>query len=270
MSPHAKGTDGVVALESSSATIAAVERAADVLMHFTATTEHDLGVTEIASSLGLSKAAVHRVLASLRGRGLVDLDERTHRYSLGVSAMKLGLTYLDRIDVRRIARPYLQELTDRTNETATLSVRVGDRSRIYVDQITPEREVIMSVTLGEVYPLHAGASSRALLAFLPPEQIEDYLKNAPLTSMTASTIIDPTSLREDLAAVKAQGWARSAAERKSGAASVAAPVRDHDGFAVAVISVCGPMERFAAEVDGCRDALLHATRMLSRQFGFDG
>lgn len=268
MSSHEKG--GVQTLESSSATIAAVERAADILMHFTATTERDLGVTEIAGSLGLSKAAVHRVLASLRGRGLVDLDERTHRYSLGVSAMKLGLTYLDRIDVRRIARPYLHELTDRTNETSTLSVQVGDRSRIYVDQITPEREVIMSVTLGELYPLHAGASSRALLAFLPSEQIEAYLKDAPLTSMTPSTIIDPKTLRRDLVTVKAQGWARSAAERKSGAASVAAPVRGHDGVAVAVVSVCGPMERFSAEFEGCRDALLHATRMLSRQFGYDG
>jgi DNA-binding IclR family transcriptional regulator len=172
-------------VESGSATIATVERAADILMHFATTAQNDFGVTEISEDLGLSKAAVHRVLASLRSRGLVELDERTRRYSLGVSAMKLGLTYLDRIDVRRVALPYLQELTARTAETATLSVRVGDRSRIYVDQITPEREVIMSVMLGEPYPLHAGASSRALLAFLPQEKIEAYIASRPLESMTA-------------------------------------------------------------------------------------
>lgn len=269
MSPRIP-TARVDGVDSGSATIATVERAADILMHFASTAQNDFGVTEIAEELGLSKAAVHRVLASLRSRGLVELDERTRRYSLGVSAMKLGLTYLERIDVRRVAHPYLQELTARTDETSTLSVRVGDRSRIYVDQITPEREVIMSVTLGEPYPLHAGASSRALLAFLPEEKIEAYITSGPLKSMTPSTIIDPGMLREDLAVVREQGWARSAAERKNGAASVAAPVRGHDGFAVAVVSVCGPLERFSTEFEGCRDALLHATRTLSRQFGFDG
>lgn len=269
MTSRSKPLEGVKVAEGGSATIAAVERAADVLMYFTATSGPDLGVTEIADDLGLSKAAVHRVLASLRSRGLVDLDERTRRYSLGVAAMKLGLTYLDRIDVRRIARPYLEELTERTQETATLSIVVGGHSRIYVDQVTPEREVIMSVTLGEPYPLHAGASSRALLAFMPDERIEAYIRSGPLRSMTASTIIDPETLRKDLAEVREAGWARSTAERKSGAASVAAPVRDHDGHAVAVISVCGPAERFSAEADGCREALLHATRRLSRQFGFD-
>jgi DNA-binding IclR family transcriptional regulator len=269
MPPRTPTTIRAGGVESGSATIATVERAADILMHFATTAQNDFGVTEISEDLGLSKAAVHRVLASLRSRGLVELDERTRRYSLGVSAMKLGLTYLDRIDVRRVALPYLQELTARTAETATLSVRVGDRSRIYVDQITPEREVIMSVMLGEPYPLHAGASSRALLAFLPQEKIEAYIASRPLESMTASTIIDPDLLREDLAAVREQGWARSSAERKNGAASVAAPVRGHDGYAVAVVSVCGPLERFSAEFEGCRDALLHATRMLSRQYGFE-
>ena len=254
---------------SGSVTVAAVERAADVLMHFSATPRADLGVTEIAEDLGLSKAAVHRVLASLRSRGLVELDARTHRYSLGVSVMRLGMSYLDRIDVRRIARPFLQELTERTQETATLSITVGADSRVYVDQVTPEREVIMSVTLGKPYPLHAGASSRALLAFLPEEQIQAYIDSAPLNSMTASTIIDPVALRRDLDEVRATGWARSTAERMTGAASVAAPVLDHDGNAVAVISVCGPAERFAGEVQGCRDALLHATTGLSRQFGYD-
>jgi DNA-binding IclR family transcriptional regulator len=270
MSPRARQGDGPQSSDNGSATIATVERAADILMHFAATPGHDLGVTEIAEDLGLSKAAVHRVLASLRSRGLVDLDERTRRYSLGLSTMKLGLTYLDRIDIRRIARPYLQELSDRTVETATLSVPVGDRHRIYIDQVTPMREVIMTVTLGEAYPLHAGASSRALLAFLPEARIESYIKAGPLESMTARTIIDPQTLREDLAEVREKGWARSTAERKNGAASVAAPVRDHEGRAVAVVSVCGPMERFSAEFDGCREALLHTIRVLSRRYGFEG
>jgi DNA-binding IclR family transcriptional regulator len=254
--------------ENGAGTIAAVERAADVLLHFADSQRHDLGVTEIAEELGLSKAAVHRVLSSLRSRGLVSLDEQSRRYSLGVSAMRLGLTYLDRIDVRRMAHPYLEQLSNRTNETATLSTRAGKRSRIYIDQVTPDREVIMSVSVGTPYPLHAGASSRAFLAFLPLAEQEAYLDGG-LESLTASTITDVESLRRDLEKVREQGWARSSAERQSGAASVAAPVRRHDGYPMAVISVCGPLERFSAEFEGCRDALLQTARQLSRQLGWD-
>jgi len=270
MSRRTKQGNGPGSRDNGSATIATVERAADILMHFASSPSPDLGVTEIAEELGLSKAAVHRVLASLRSRGLVDLDERTRRYSLGLSAMKLGLTYLERIDIRRIARPYLQELSDRTSETATLSIPVGDRHRIYVDQVTPTREVIMAVPRGEPYPLHAGASSRALLAFMPEERIEAYINSGPLESLTARTIIDPQRLREDLEMVRKQGWAQSTGERKNGAASVAAPVRNHEGYAVAVVSVCGPMERFQTEIDDCREALLHTARVLSRRYGFEG
>jgi len=251
----------------SGATIATVERAADVLLHFTHDPRADHGVTEVAEAMGLSKSAVHRVLTSLRRGGLVELDEDTRRYSLGVGALRLGLSYLDRIDVRRLARPVLEDLSGRTGETATLSVLLGERDRIYVDQVTPEREVIMSVSLGEPYPLHAGASSRVFLAFLPDAQRERYLAG-PLASVRAATIVDDEGLREDLLRVRAQGWAQSAGERQDGAASVAAPVLRHDGSPAAVISVCGPAARFAAELDQCRELLLDATRTLSTGLGW--
>ncbi|WP_326552088.1 IclR family transcriptional regulator [Micromonospora sp. NBC_01813] len=253
--------------DSPSATIAAVERAADVLLLFGRMPGDDLGVTEIADELGLSKAAVHRVLASLRGRGLISLDESTRRYSLGLEALRLGLRYLERIDVRHMGRPYLQELRDRTNETATLSVLAGSRQRMYVDQVTPAREVIMSVNLGEPYPLHAGASSRAFLAFLPAAQVEEYLASSKLEAVTALTVTDVQQLREELAQVRTQGWARSAAERKEGAASVAAPVFGHDGVPLAVVSVCGPMERFSDEFELCRDAVLDVAARFSERCG---
>lgn len=253
--------------EGVSATVATVERAADVLMYFVDAATPDLGVTEIAEGLGLSKAAVHRVLSSLRGRGLIDLDDGTHRYALGVGAMRLGLAYLDRIDVRRVAHPELVNLSRATDETATLSVRTGN-TRVYVDQVTPNREVIMSVGLGEAFPLHAGASSKAFLAFLPEQEREQYLQGYPLEAVTAGTITDLDALRAELEAIREQGWARSEGERKGGAASVAAPVMDHLGHPVAVVSVCGPLERFSEEFESCRELLLESTKSLSIRLGW--
>lgn len=247
--------------------IATVERAADVLMHFAETPSMTLGITEIADALGMSKAAVHRILASLRVRGLIELDKATRRYSLGVGAMRLGLAYLDRLDIRRIAAPELVTLSQHTNETATLSTRAG-WTRIYVDQVTPSREVIMSVTLGVPYPLHVGGSSKAFLAFLPEEESEEYLSSGSPEALTGKAVSDVAKLRKELADIRECGWAHSFAERMSGAASVAAPVLDHHGRPVAVISVCGPLERFRTEVEVCVEALLESTARLSAQMGW--
>ncbi|MCA2225033.1 IclR family transcriptional regulator [Nonomuraea aurantiaca] len=248
-----------------SQTAATVERAADILVRFAEAGTDTLGVTELAESLGMSKAAVHRVLASFRSRGLVVLDEESRRYSLGLTAMRLGLAYLDRIDVRRLATPELPALSRLTGETATLSIRTGD-TRVYIDQATPEREVIMSVSLGVPYPLHAGGSSKAFLAFLSEEEITRYLSRS-LETMTPATVTDPGRLRTDLTLIRRRGYAMSIAERQSGAASVAAPILDHHGRPAAVISVCGPADRFMAEADACAAALLQTTDRLSAELG---
>jgi DNA-binding IclR family transcriptional regulator len=247
-------------------TVASVERAADILLHLAASANTDLGVTEIATDLSMSKAAVHRLLASLRSRGLVTLDDRTRRYSLGPNAVMVGLRALDQLDVRRLASAELKGISSDTQETATLSVRTGE-NRVYIDQITPRREVIMSVMIGVPYPLHAGASSKAFLAFLPDDEIEGYLARA-LPKITPATVTDRRALHRELKLIATRGWATSSGERQAGAASVAAPVLDHRGSPVAVLSVCGPESRFAPEFDRCRERLLESTRALSRQLGF--
>lgn len=249
-----------------SKTVAAIERAADVLLHFGRSNRADLGVTDIANDLGMSKAAVHRILASLRTRNLIVIDPDTRRYSIGPSAMMLGLSALQRLDVRRLASAELQQISTDTNETATLSIRSSD-IRVYVDQVTPPREVIMSVSIGQPYPLHAGASSKAFLAFLEHDEIERYLSKA-LPKLTKFTVTDRRILAKELQEIAARGWAQSKGERQENAASVAAPVFDHQGRPVAVVSVCGPADRFAPRTRECAARLLESTRRLSAQLGY--
>ncbi len=247
-------------------TIAAVERAMDVLLLFARSGQAQLGVTEIGRELGMPKAAIHRILASLRGRGLVEFDGTTRRYLLGPATMTLGLRYLARLDVRQLAGPALRELSAATGETATLSLLTGG-ARVYIDQVTPLREVIMSVPVGVPFPLHAGASSKAFLAFLPQQQAAACL-GGELAALTPRTITDPGQLRAELARIRERGWAQSAGERQPGAASVAAPVLDHLGVPAAVISVCGPAERFTAVAPDCARQVLAVTRRLSAAMGY--
>jgi IclR family acetate operon transcriptional repressor len=250
-------------------TSSGVERALDVLRCFGRSGQATLGVTELAEELGLSKAVVHRTLSAFRSRGFLEIEEGTHRYRLGPEILLLGLRYLDRIDVRSLGRQTLSNLVAATDETATLSVRVG-WTRVYVDQVTPNRDVMMVVRIGEPFPLHAGASSKALLAFLPAAEQEEYLARQSLAPVTPHTITDPGRLRKELDAIRAAGFAVSFGERDASAGSVAAPVFGHEGLPVGVISVSGPVERFRAEVQPASQALLAAVQDLSRRLGYRG
>jgi DNA-binding IclR family transcriptional regulator len=252
---------------SSGQTIAGIERALDALSLFAESETASLGVTEIAHALGLSKAVVHRILASFRAKGFVELDETTRRYSLGPKILFLGLTYLDRIDILTVAREAMAILSARTNETATLSVRSGD-TRVYVDQVTPPRDVKMQVSLGIPYPLHAGASSKAFLAFLPESEIDTYLAKVRLDRLTKQTQVDPRKLRRELAEIREVGYASSFGERMEGAGAVAAPVFGRDGTPAGVISVCGPIERFRDEADDAARLLVEQTARASARLGY--
>jgi IclR family acetate operon transcriptional repressor len=250
-------------------TITSVERTALVMSAFTQTDSQTLGVTEISQSLDISKAVVHRILNTLRGQDYITIDPVTRRYMLGPAALELGLTFLRHIDVRDIARPMLEELSAKTQETATLSIRSGTH-RLYIDQVTPSREVKMTVVLGRSFPLHAGGSSKAILAHMEADEIRSYVSEIGLEPLTESTITDPDRLLEDLARIRHVGYAASVNERQAGAASVAAPVFDHSGGPVAAISLCGPAERFQDEADDAAALIVEAGRQLSERMGYRG
>jgi DNA-binding IclR family transcriptional regulator len=255
-----------VAESAPSQTIASVERAMDVLLVFASGDQQWWGITDIARALDMPKAAVHRVLSSLRTRDIVSIDPETHRYALGPAMITLGLAALNGIEIRHRAQRELSGLSEATQETATLSIRVGD-SRMYLDQVTPRRAVLMSVSLGVLYPLHAGSSSKAFLAFLPDDEIDAYLAGT-LERVTEATEVDAARILEDLRRIRARGFAESVGERQPGAASVAAPILEQGGTPVAVLSVCGPANRFPAERDAAVRALLAVTTRLSAENGY--
>ncbi|WP_433041959.1 IclR family transcriptional regulator [Dactylosporangium sp. CS-033363] len=244
-------------------TAATVERALDVLICFVRSDAPDLGVTELAEKLSLSKAAVHRLLTSLRGRGMVEIDETTHRYRLGPTVLTLSHSYLSRLDVTALAAPELPWLCRTTNETVTLSRRAG-HTRYYLEQALPDRDVVRMVSVGVPYPLHIGASSKAFLAHLSPADAEAVL-SGPLDGWDGGPAIDADALRAELAETRARGWAHSQSERDLGTEAVAAPLLDYRGEPRAVMSVCGPADRFRAE--SCAAALLEVTTRLSRKLG---
>ncbi|MEO7005920.1 MAG: IclR family transcriptional regulator [Terrimesophilobacter sp.] len=227
-----------------------------------------IGVSAIARELNLSKAVVHRILQSLASRDLVRIDPASRAYSLGPSATALGARALRQLDLKVVARDDLVSLRNATRETTTLSLLVVDK-RTYVDQYESPQEIKMTVEPGRLYPLHAGASSRAILAFLPDVDVTRVLESR-LEPLTDETIDDLDVLKERLGQVRATGYATSRGERQSGAGSVAAPVFRGDGRVVGSISVCGPLARFdTPAVERYVPLVTAAASRISARLGWD-
>jgi IclR family acetate operon transcriptional repressor len=246
----------------------AAGRVADVLLAFLdGPTVH--GVTALARELDLSKAVVHRILRTLVERGLVVPASPGSGYRLGPAAAALGARALRESDLRTVALPVLRRLQAATGETTTVSALVPG-ARVYLDQVVGRSEISMTVEVGRRFPLHAGSSSTAILAFLP-EQAQEAVVRGRLERLTDLTVSDPDALRARLAEVRRDGHAHSDGERQRGAGSVAAPVFGVDGTVVGAISVCGPVDR----VDDAARArfvplLTEAADDISRALGWRG
>ena len=239
----------------------AATRVADVLLRLGAAAA-PVGVSDLARDLGISKTVVHRILRSLASRDLVSGPGERGTYALGPAAAALGARALHDFDLRTRALPVLRRLQAQTRETTTVSALVG-AARVYLDQVVSLSEIKMTVELGRPFPLHAGASSKVVLAFAPAE-LRAHVLAGELVRLTPLTIVDRRQLEAELHRVRAAGIAVSFGERQEGAGSVAAPVVGIDGEVVGAISACGPVARFTSEaVDGHARLVCEAGREIS-------
>jgi IclR family acetate operon transcriptional repressor len=244
--------------------VTSVDRAVDVLLLFSRSVRPSLGVTEIAQELGMPKSGVHRILTTLRARRLVTYDDKTRKYALGQAAIALSQSYITRLDVQSVAADTIHALARAVGETATLAVR-RHGSIVHRAQSVPDHELRFEVRIGRASPLHATASGKAFLAFLPEQEAEDYLRRSALEPLTAQTVTDAGELRRQIELSRVRGYASSVGERLPGVASVAATACDHDGYPVAALAVSGPEARI--DVDAVAPHVLDAARQLSREMG---
>ncbi|PRY39791.1 IclR family transcriptional regulator [Umezawaea tangerina] len=221
-------------------TSSGIARALQVVFAVAESPEPDVGVSELARTLGMSKTVVHRVVRTLVATGFFVVDEKTRRYRLGPGAVSVGLAALARLEVPKVAQPHMERLVARTSETATLSARYGDQ-RMYLAQVLSPQEIRMAVQLGHLFPLHVGGSSKAILASLTPDEIDAYLDR----TLTAVSITSREELVAELSRIRRRGYTVSRGERQVDAGSVAAPVFDATGRVYGSLSICGPVARIS-------------------------
>jgi DNA-binding IclR family transcriptional regulator len=208
-----------------------------------------LRVAEAAELLGVARSTAHRLLAALRRRGFVVQDRPNGAYRPGPALREIGLAAVTRIDIRRIARPVLEQLRDETHETVSLAVLEGPTVR-FVDGVESTRSVRVGNRTGVVRPAHTTAVGKAILAGLPDAELARIYPGGRLPATAAEAAVrDLETLREELADVRAQGWALNWEESTDGMCAVGVALVDAAGQPLAALGIAVPTSR-AKDVAG--------------------
>ena len=239
--------------------------------------ERSFGITEIAKLVSadfgsprMNKSTVYRFLTSLEKLGFVRQDEETGKYSLTLRLFEIGMAALDRLELWREAEPVLKEIGRVTGETVHLGTL--DESRlVYIGKIESAKtlRVSMMSRVGKTAPTYCTGLGKTLLAYLPPERVDDILRKEKMVRLTARTITRKPDLERELASIRAKGYAVDDEEHEIGVRCVAAPVRDNKGTVCAAVSVSVPVIRLTdKEIPRYRRIVTQAADEISRRMGY--
>lgn len=222
------------------------------------------GVSELSRELGMTKNMIHRALKALTRYGYLVRDESGTRYQLGPGVLQLGRLGLEPLNLPVVASPYMQRMQELTEETVSLAVRTG-RTVVTIAGLRGRGDIARRVPFGRFVPLHASPASRAILAFLPDEEIEAFLAAGPLERCTSTTLTSPEQIREEVRWVRAHGYARGRGDHARGATGAAFPILASDGTPHGSITIAGPDSRLPAErLDALLPDLLQLAAELNR------
>lgn len=205
-----------------------------------------LRVAEAAEELQVARSTAHRLLTALRNRGFVTQERPNSVYRPGSALLEIGLAAVGRLDIRRAARPVLEQLRDESGETTSLALLEGTTVR-FIDCIESQRSVRVGSRTGIVLPAHTTAGGKAILAALPEGELERRYPGADLEPRTESSVRTRTDLERELDEVRRCGYASNGGESESSIGAVGAAVHDLIGYPLAAIAIAIPMSRFEKE-----------------------
>ncbi|GLV12551.1 IclR family transcriptional regulator [Alicyclobacillus hesperidum] len=247
-------------------TLSSLKNALHALKCFTPE-EPELGITQIADKLGLSKSTVHRVMTTLAEEGFVRRDEQTHRYRLGLSVLSLGGIIMSNLEICREGQHLLEEFVNRFDETVHLAV-LEDYATVYVSKLECKHPVQIATHLGRKNPLHCTSSGKVILAYQDSTVIDEVIRRG-LRPMTPNTITHPDTLRQLLSQIRKDGYAFSQSELREGVHSVAAPVRDYTRQVIGAVTAVGPAARFTPEkMKSLAKTLVSISKEISHRLGY--
>jgi len=221
--------------------IQSIDRALQVLELFSLE-KPEWGVTEISKTLNIYKSNIHNILSTLTEKGFVIKDSKTDKYKLGIKFFELGSIVIKNMDLRKMAHPYIEELSKEFNETVHLGVL--DKGRVVsIEREESDKSLCSHIEIGKRTPLHCTAVGKAIMAYLSEDEINLIIRKKGLEKFTENTITTKKDLEKEFIKIRKQGYSVDNMEHEEGVRCVASPIRDYTGKVIASMSVSGPAFR---------------------------
>lgn len=217
-----------------------------------------VGLPDLSAELGLPRQTVHRVLQQLEAEGLLQRDLSRDRFFIGPRLTRLALDALEAANHTGPTRAVLKALVDEIGETCNIGVLDG-REVIYIERVECDWPLRLQLKAGSRVPVHCTSIGKLLLAYQSRPVRQRTIAAAPLERFTEHTITDPEILDAAFGEIRKLGYATNQEEYNAGIVSLAVPIKNAEGRAVAGLAVHAPLVRMdlAAGLDYLPK--LHAT-----------
>jgi DNA-binding IclR family transcriptional regulator len=243
-------------------TLKTLSNAIDVLDLFE--TEPTLSIKEIQEETHLNRTTLYRILYTLRHQGMLEVDGETGRYQLGMKIVHLASLLLQRMDIKSVAHPYLQELQSKTNETVHLVVLSNDLAA-FVDKIAENEDINTGAYIGWTAPLYCTASGKLLLSMKEDVWVDNYINKTHFKRYTENTL-DREGIRSSIDYIRKQGYSTDAEEMVEGLTCYAAPIKNHFGEVIAAVSVSGATTRMVKNKEQVIEKIFQTTSEITNTF----
>jgi IclR family pca regulon transcriptional regulator len=231
-----------------------------------------IGVSELSRGLDLSRSTAHRYVVTLTKLGYLQQDPDSKRYRLGPKVLDLGFSAINSMDLREVSTPHLRQLSDETEHTVNLAILDGT-DVLYIERCRAARpgqpEIDLNLHVGSRLPAYCTAMGKAILAFLPPDRLDELIERIDFAPRGPNTLTDAKAFRKELDKIRASGIAVNDEELAYGLRSIAAPIRSHSGEVLAALNLAvhrtiGSMDELIARFG---PAVVHTADDISLSMG---
>ncbi|MBC8452765.1 MAG: IclR family transcriptional regulator [Spirochaetes bacterium] len=204
---------------------------------------HKEGISfmEIVNSLEESKTTVFRILSTLEKQNWI--EKKSGFYHLGYMFIHYGLQTLTKRNLRTVAHPVMQELTNNVQQTSHIAILAG-KSSMLLDVCESSRHIKPSSDIGSLLPLNCTSHGKVLLAFAIEDSLENFLKNIPLERKTEHTLTTIAELQQDIGKIRSRGYALDDLEYFEDVRCIAAPVWGMDGLCIGALGITATASTF--------------------------
>ena len=206
---------------------------------------HHLTISQVSTTTGLSRAAVRRCLYTLSKLGFAGSDDNRH-FFLRPRILALGHSYISSMPLATAAQPVLEHISHLLHESCSIATLDGVEI-VYIARANVTRIMSIDLGVGSRLPAFCTSMGRAILASLPPEELESVLARVEFKRYTEHTITNPAKLTQALRQIRRDGYSLIDQELEHGLRSMAVPIQNPNGKVVAALNIGAHAQRVSIQ-----------------------